>query len=137
MPVTEEQVEAPLTAKIVPPTGWISHVVGLVFPFPVALNNFGGRLDADFRTFDRSVLRAAERTTNHFDLEKVDGEFRQVTVAILKVAIRAIDTPRGERPEVPSVRWATESLIPFVNIEVQGTIGCRGENIILPVLAAG
>lgn len=47
MPVAEEHVEAPLTAKIVPPTGWISHAVGLIFPFPVALNNFVYRRSSD------------------------------------------------------------------------------------------
>ena len=106
-------------------------------PDPVALNNFGGGPEGDFRVFDRADGRVACGATDHLDLEIVKGELSQVAVAVLEVAIRAVDTSRGERPVVTSIRWAIENFVAFGNIDIQGTIRRRRENIILPILAAG
>src|SRR5207249_11522362 len=76
-------------------------------------------------------------TTDHLDLEIVKAELGQVAVAILEVTIGAVDATRGERPVVTSIRWAIENFVASGNIDIQGTISRRGENIILPILAAG
>jgi hypothetical protein len=104
-------------------------------PDPITLNDFGGGLEANFRGFDRAGVWGAYWTTNHLYLEIVETELGQVAVAILEVAIRAVDATRGERPVVASVRWAIEGFVTFDNIDIQRTIGRGGENIILAILA--
>ena len=133
--VAEQHHHAVLAFVVVPLASW-QRDVAVSVPDPVALNNFGGRLEADFRSFDRANGCVAYRTTDHLDLEIVKAELGQVAVTVLEVAIGAVDATRGERPKVTSIRRAIENFVASGDINIQGAISRRGEDIILPIFAA-
>ena len=133
--VAEQHHHAAHASEVVPLATRCGDVaVGV--PNPVTLNNLGGGLDADFRAFDRTDAPIPGRTTNHFDLELVKAEFGQVAIAILVVAIGAIDPARGQRPEIALIRWAMEDFVGLGHVSIEGTIGRGSVNVVRAVLAA-
>src|SRR5437016_5277085 len=120
MGIAKQHHHAVLAFVVVPLASW-QRDVAVSVPDPVALNYFGGGLEADFRSFDRANGRVAYGTTDHLDLEIVKAELGQVAVAILEVTIGAVDATRGERPVVTSIRWAIENFVASGNIDIQGT----------------
>src|SRR5271169_1572113 len=55
MPVSKEHVESTFSFIVVPPGAWTGvDVVTLIFPFPIALNDFVGGTCGDLAAFDRN-----------------------------------------------------------------------------------
>ena len=91
-----EQHHHPILAFVVMPLAARLGDVAIGVPDPVSLDNFGGWLEANLRAPDRAFGPIALGTTNHFDFVIIEAVLGQVTVAILKVAVGAVDTAVGE-----------------------------------------